>query len=145
MFLGQFRHAVDNKGRLTVPRRFRDLIRDGAYVTQGFDRNLRVLTVPAFKAIFERLSRMNIADPTTRQLRRLIFSNASYVELDSVGRILIPQFLRSVAGLDSEAVIVGVGDSIEIWSPQAWGEQAALLEDADANAQRYSSLDLSID
>jgi len=145
MFLGQYRFSVDKKGRVVIPRKFRGLLGDGAYVTQGFERNLRVLTVPAFKAIFDRLSRMNIADPTTRQLRRLIFSNANYVQLDSAGRILIPQFLRDVAGLSSEAVIVGVGDSLEIWSPESWEEQLALLQDADANGQRYSSLDLSFD
>jgi len=144
MFLGQYQHTLDNKGRLIIPARYRGLLIEGAYLTQGFDRNLRVLTVPSFKAIYERLSRMNIADPVTRQLRRLIFSNASFVELDRVGRILIPQFLRDIASLDSDAVIVGVGDSIEIWSPQSWSDQAEILHDAEENSKRYSSLDLSL-
>ncbi len=142
MFLGQYRHTLDEKGRLTIPARFRDELAAGAYLTQGFDRNLRLLTQAAFEAIFARLSAMNTTDPVTRELRRLLFANATQVEPDRVGRILIPQFLRQVAGLDGEAVIVGVGESIEIWSPTAWDEQVARLSNVDANSQRFAELDL---
>ncbi len=142
MFLGQYRHALDEKGRLTIPARFRDELAAGAYLTQGFDRNLRLLTQAAFEAIFAKLSAMNTTDPVTRELRRLLFANATQVELDRVGRILIPQFLRQVAGLDGEAVIVGVGESIEIWAPAAWEEQVARLSNVDDNSQRFAELDL---
>ena len=77
-----------------------------------------------------------------RELRRLIFATASQVDLDSVGRILIPQFLRGVAGLERDAVIVGVGEVVEIWSPEAWDSQVTLLSDVDANSQRFIELDL---
>ena len=142
MFLGQYRHTVDEKGRLTIPARFREELAAGAYLTQGFDRNLRLLTQEAFEAVFQKLSAMNTTDPAARELRRLLFANATKVEFDRVGRILIPQFLRQVAGLDGEAVIVGVGESIEIWSPAAWEEQVARLSDVDANARRFAALDL---
>jgi len=85
-----------------------------------------------------------MTDPSIRQLRRLMFAAASEVQLDRIGRTLIPQFLREFAGLETEAVIVGVGEAIEIWSPEAWTEQESLLLDADANAQRFAELDLSI-
>ncbi len=142
MFLGQYRHTVDSKGRLTIPARFRDELADGAYLTQGFDRNLRLVTEEAFKSVFERLSKMKTTDPVARDLRRLVFATASQVDLDSVGRVLIPQFLRQVAKLDGEAVIVGVGEAIEIWSPEEWDQRVTLLGDVDANSERFAELDL---
>ena len=144
MFLGQYRHNIDSKGRLTIPARFRELLAEGAYVTQGFDRNLRLLSIPSFEAIYEQVSHLSITDPMVRELRRLLFANASLVEIDRIGRVLIPQFLRDVIGLEIETVIVGVGEAIEIWSPDAWDQQNLKLQDADTNAQRFADLDLSI-
>lgn len=144
MFLGQFQHTIDAKGRLTIPARFRDILAaDGAYVTQGFDQNLMVMTPAAFQSVYERLNRMNMTDPAARLLKRLIFSSANRVEVDKVGRILIPQFLRDAASLDSETAVVGVGDYFEIWAADLWTAQMAQLQDTEANAQRFLALDLS--
>lgn len=143
MFLGQYRHTIDKKGRLIVPARFRDPLADGAYIAQGFDQYLMVLTSAAFEMISQRVGQMSLTDQTTRQLRRLIFSTADWVELDKAGRMRIPQFLLEVADLEEEAVIVGVGDYFEIWSPSNWEQQATLLQDADANAERFAALDLA--
>ncbi len=142
MFLGQYQHSLDTKGRLTVPARYRDLLVDGAYITQGFERNLMVWRTTVFEAISHRVSQMSITDPTSRLLRRLIFSSGEMVEVDRSGRILIPQFLRQAASLDSEAIVVGVGDYFEVWSPDLWSEQVAQLQDSDANAQRFMAFDL---
>ncbi len=144
MFLGQYQHNLDEKGRLTIPAKFRDALADGAYLTQGFDRNLRLLTEVDFETMAEQINRLSMTDPSIRQLRRLIFATASEVQLDRIGRTLVPQFLREFAGLNTEAVIVGVGEAIEIWSPEAWAEQEGLLQDAEANAQRFAELDLSL-
>ena len=143
MFLGQYRHTFDEKGRLTIPARFRELLTDGAFVTQGFEQNLMVLTAPAFEIITQRVNQTSLTDPTARDLKRLLFSNADRVAPDKNGRILIPLFLREQSGLNSEAVLVGVGDYFEIWSPEQWEEKMALLSDTDANAQRFVGLDLS--
>ncbi|HZD58320.1 MAG TPA: division/cell wall cluster transcriptional repressor MraZ [Anaerolineales bacterium] len=144
MFLGQYQHNIDSKGRLTIPARFRELlVAEGAYVTQGFDNNLMVLTVPTFTQIYQRVNRMSMTDPVARLLKRLIFSNADRVDVDKVGRILIPQFLRDAVELDGEAVIVGVGDYFEIWSTKIWQDQVAQLKDVEANAHRFMALDLS--
>lgn len=144
MFLGQYHHNIDEKGRLTIPARFRDLLAaEGAYILQGFDHNLMVLTAPSFESISLRVSQMSLTDPTARLLKRLIFSTADRVEVDRVGRILIPQFLRQSAGLDGDAVIVGSGSYFEIWAPEVWDQQMSLLQDIEANAQRFVSLDLS--
>jgi MraZ protein len=144
MFLGQYHHSMDNKGRLTIPSRFRDyLLSDGAYITRGFDHNLMLLSEPMFNKIYERVNRMSMTEPTARILKRLIFSSAERVEFDKVGRILIPDFLRESVGLNSEAVVVGVGAYVEIWDPHQWKEQVSQLQDDEANSQRFAMLDLS--
>lgn len=144
MFLGQYEHTIDDKGRLTIPSRFRDLLEEGAYITQGFDRNLMVLTTSTFQQMYQSVNEMNMTDPTARLLKRLIFANADRAEFDNHGRILIPQFLRQAVNLDGPAVIVGVGDYFEIWSQAQWAEQTAQLQDVDANAQRFAALNLSV-
>lgn len=144
MFLGQYRHTLDEKGRLTIPARFREALAEGAYLTLGFDRNLRLLTQADFEEMAQKINHLSMTDPNIRQLRRLIFANASEAQLDRLGRTLLPQFLREFAGIQSEAIIVGVGEAIEIWSPEAWQAQETLIQDAEANAQRYAELDLSL-
>ncbi len=144
MFLGQFQHNLDDKGRLMIPARFRDLLEGGAYITQGFDKCLMVLTESYFKQVYERIEAMNLTDPTARLLRRLILSNAYPVEADKVGRILVPQNLRIVLGVESgELVVAGQGEYFEVWTPTLWSEQMAQLQDTEANIQRFSALDLS--
>ena len=144
MFLGQFQHNLDDKGRLMIPARFRELLEGGAYITQGFDKCLMVLTEAYFKQVYERIEAMNLADPTARLLRRLILSNAYPIEVDKVGRILVPQNLRTFLGVPSgELVVAGQGEYFEVWTPTTWAEQMALLQDTEANNARFSTLDLS--
>jgi MraZ protein len=144
MFLGRFYHTLDDKGRLTIPARFRDLLLpDGAYVMQGFDKNLLVLPTAAFNVLSQEVNQKSMTDPTSRLLRRLVFSTANRLEFDRAGRILIPQFLRQSAGLDTDVVVVGAGRYFEIWSPDAWEAQDEQLQDAQANAQRFSAFDLT--
>lgn len=145
MFLGQYEHAIDEKGRTTVPARFRELLTDGAYITQGFDQNLIVYTAAAFERIYKRVNQLSITDPAARDLRRLIFSNAERVEFDRAGRILIPQFLREAALLGDNAVIAGAGSHIEIWSPDLWAQRLQHASDPGMVESRYSALDLSFD
>ena len=144
MFLGRYEHNIDEKGRLTIPVRYRELLANGAYVTQGFDRNLIVLDAPSFEKMYEHVNQMSMTDPSARQLKRFIFSSAERVDIDRAGRMLLPQFLREVAKLDSSAMIIGVGDFFEIWSPQNWSRQNELLQDVDANIERYAAHDLNI-
>ncbi len=144
MFLGQFYHNLDEKGRLTIPVRYRDLLMtDGAYLLRGFDQNLMVLPSHSFNIIYQRINRMSLTDPVARLLRRLIFSAAAPVDFDKTGRILIPQFLREEVGIQNEAVIVGAGDYIEIWSPIGWHSQNEQLHDTGTNASRFAALDLA--
>ena len=144
MFLGQFQHNLDDKGRLMVPARYRDLLAAGAFITQGFDKCLMVMTDAYFKQVYERINNMNLADSTARMLRRLILSNAYPVEVDKVGRILVPQNLREFLGVASgELTVAGQGEYFEVWTPADWKSQMDNLQDVEANEGRFSTLDLS--
>ncbi len=143
MFLGQFQHNLDDKGRLMIPARFRELLEGGAFITQGFDKCLMVMTETHFKQVYDRIEAMNLADPGTRSLRRLLLSNAYPVEVDKVGRILVPQNLRTFLQIEGEAIVAGQGEYFEVWKPAEWNVQMALLQDAEANNQRFATLDLS--
>ena len=143
MFLGQFQHSIDDKGRLMVPARFRELLEGGAYLTQGFDKCLMVMTEAYFKQVYERIIAMNLADPTARLLRRMIFSNAYPVDVDKVGRILVPSNLRQFASLESDAIVAGQGEYFEVWTPAEWEKQTAQINDTEANNQRFVTLNLS--
>ena len=143
MFLGQFQHNLDEKGRLMIPARYRELLAAGAFITQGFDKCLMVMTDLYFRQVYERINAMNLADPTARLLRRLILSNAYPVEVDKVGRILLPQNLRQALALDGEAIVAGQGEYFEVWNPADWNEQMDQLQDIETNNQRFATLNLS--
>jgi MraZ protein len=144
MFLNQYQHSFDDKGRLTIPSRFRELPVEGAFVVQGLDRNLMVLPPAVFQLIYNRLMAMNLTDPTARLLRRIILGNALPVVPDGSGRILLSSNLKEYANLKENVVFVGQGDYFEIWSPELWKVQEAQLSDADTNKQRFAALDLTI-
>jgi MraZ protein len=143
MFLGQFQHNLDEKGRLMIPAPFRQKLEGGAFITQGFDRCLMVMTEAYFGQVYERINAMNLADPATRMLRRLILSNAYSIELDKVGRIVVPPNLRQFAGFDGEAIVAGQGEYFEVWTPAEWNKQMEDIQDTEANMQRFAALNLS--
>jgi MraZ protein len=144
MFLGQYQHNLDDKGRLMIPARYRDLLAAGAFITQGFDRCLMIMTDAYFQDMYVRINSMNMADPTARLLKRLILSNAYPVDVDKVGRILVPQNLREFLGIASgELVVAGQGEYFEVWTPAEWQAQMDKVQDVEANEQRFATLDFS--
>lgn len=143
MFLGQYSHTIDSKGRLTIPARFRDALESGAYLIQGFERNLLVYTTETFERLAAKASTLSTTNPEARAVRRVIFGGASEVQLDSSGRILLPPFLRDYAHLDGEITVVGAGEYFELWASSAWEQVLAEVTDPDTNAQRFKDFDLS--
>ncbi|MFA9402450.1 MAG: division/cell wall cluster transcriptional repressor MraZ [Anaerolineales bacterium] len=143
MFLGQYTHSIDIKGRLIVPVRYRAALASGAFVTQGFDRNLLVYTMERFQKLAESTTILTTTDPEARAVRRVIFGGATEVQLDSSGRILIPPFLREYAKLDGETTIVGTGEYFELWNSGAWLDELNDVMDPDINARRFTQFDLS--
>lgn len=137
-FLGQYRHTIDPKGRLTVPVKYRELLGESAIITQGFERNLMVLPEQVFDAMANQVSsNTSITDPTARDLKRLLFSSADEVSPDGNGRILIPSFLREQNNLSGDVVLSAVGDYFEIWSAEDW-DQRYNLQDPEANSERFA-------
>lgn len=143
MFMGEFTHSIDDKGRLTIPARFREDLAYGAVLTRGYDKDLLLYTAEAFKRITARAESLSPTDPEHRALLRLTFSGASEIVPDRQGRILVPPYLRDYAGLENECVIVGVGNSIEIWSRDGWAQQLQMLNDSTKNAARFAALNLA--
>lgn len=141
MFLGRFAHVVDTKGRLAVPARFRDGLDGGLVLTRGIDRCLAVYPIAAWTPLAERVSALPLSDPDARNFRRLVFAEAVDLGLDGQGRILMPPVLREYAEIERDAVVIGVNESIEIWSPLRWQTVQMLMdEDGAAMAQRLAAL-----
>jgi len=141
VFLGRHSHNLDEKGRLALPARYRDELRDGVVITRGFENCLLVYPMAAWAPLAERVSALSIGDPDVRLLRRMLFANATDLMLDRQGRILVPAELRTHAGLDREAVVVGMHSFIEIWSPDGWAAQDELVErDGASIAEKLAAL-----
>jgi len=143
MFLGQYKYTTDSKGRITIPVRFRAALDSGAFVTQGFERNLMVYTAESFDRLAKKATSLTSTDPNARAVRRVIFGGATELSLDSAGRLLLPDFLTDYAEIDGEAFIVGAGEYFEIWQAAAWEQERASVMDSEANANRFADYDLS--
>ena len=144
MFFGEYSHSLDSKKRLTIPSRFRDELRDGAYVMEGLDGNLNVFTPAVFEKILENISALSLTDDNVRDIRRKFFGRSGYLEIDNAGRILIPDFLRQTAGIESEAVLTGAGSYFEIWSPESWQQCLSRLQNPEANKARFAALKIPL-
>jgi MraZ protein len=143
LFLGKFSRTIDTQNRFKVPSPFRAELTGGAYMTQGFDRNLQVLTASAFQEVYRRATSLNIADPLARLLLRLFLGSAVELSADKRSTVMIPDELKDFASLRGELLLVGQGDYFEIWAPELWSQQEAQLRDADANSSRFSTLTVS--
>lgn len=143
MFFGQYVHNLDAKGRMTIPANFREQTLDGVFVTEGFDHNLSAYSKNHFEAIANNLSKISLTNPASRDLRRKIFSNSVECSYDPAGRILIPSRLRDMAGIKNSVVIVGIGDSFELWAIDEWAEQELRLNDPNADENRWQAFDLT--
>lgn len=143
MFMGEYSHSIDAKGRLSVPSKFRDVLGDSFVVTKGLDGCLFVFDEEEWKSFEEKLRALPITHRDTRKFTRFFLAGANTVEVDKQGRILLPSVLREFAGLEKDVVLLGVGSRIEIWSKQAW-EGEATFEDVDDIAEHMADLGLSI-
>jgi len=129
MFLGRFAHNLDTKGRLAVPARFRASLEDGVVVTRGMDRCVAAYPMPVWEELAAKTAALPMTDPNARQFRRMVFAEAANLTLDGQGRIMLPAELRAYAGIEREAVVIGVHTSFEIWSPSEWEKMQTLVDD----------------
>lgn len=120
MFMGEYQHNIDIKGRLIVPAKFRELLGDDFVITRGLDKCLFAYPRTEWSKLEEKLQTLPLTKKDARSFIRFFFSGASECELDKQGRINIPQNLVGYAGLEKETVIIGVSNRIEIWSKPEW-------------------------
>lgn len=134
MFMSEYNHTIDTKGRLIIPSRFRDILGEEFVVTKGMDGCLFVYANEDWTTFEEKLRSLPLINKQARQFARFFLSGAVQVELDKQGRILLPALLREFAGLDKDVVLVGVGSRIEIWSKATWEDI-----NADTNMDEITS------
>ena len=142
MFMGEYNHTIDAKGRVIVPSKFRETLGDEFVVTKGLDGCLFVYDNNEWAAFEEKLKSLPITNKDARQFVRFFLAGAASVEVDKQGRILIPTNLRSHAGLLKDAVLVGVASKIEIWSKERWDSNN--YDDMDEIAEKLEELGLSL-
>ncbi len=140
MFLGEFVHTIDEKGRLIIPARFRDELAAGLIVTRGIDRCLAIYPLDEWHHLAEQVSTLPMTDRRARAFRRLVFANACDAIPDKQGRVLIPPRLREYANIDGEVVVTGLNTYIEMWNPDAWGEERERVEGNGANIEEWAAL-----
>ncbi len=122
MFMGEYRHNVDEKGRMIVPSKFRDELGSSFVVTRGLDRCLFVYPLEEWKKLEDQLKSLPFTKKKTRGRTRFFFSGAAECELDKQGRVNIAAPLRDYAKLEKECVIIGVSNRVEVWSKSNWEE-----------------------
>jgi len=138
MFIGEYLHKVDEKGRVAIPYRFRKLLREGAVVARGFsDKSLSLYPKGEWEKLSEKLMSLPISDIKARAFTRLIFSQAVEVGFDRQGRILLPLFLKKYAGIKNEAVVSGVYQRVEIWDKKVWDEYKKKSEKESTDISKH--------
>jgi MraZ protein len=140
MFLGEFRHTLDDKSRITLPARYRTRLAEGIVMTAGMERYILVYPQDEFEVLAERVNALPLTGRDAATLRRLLFVNGSDAVPDKQGRVVVPEALREHAGIESEVVVIGVGKFIEIWSPEEWQRARAEIQDHAAQESIWAKL-----
>ena len=141
MFIGEYIHNLDTKRRLAVPAKFRRQLGKRAVLTRGLDKCLTLYPLEEWEKVAGKLSELPMGQKDTRSFVRFFLSGAAQVELDGLGRVLIPDFLKDYAGLEDEAVITGVFKWVEIWNKKRWEEYKAGVEgEAGALAEKLGEI-----
>ncbi|MGI6421886.1 MAG: division/cell wall cluster transcriptional repressor MraZ [Syntrophomonadaceae bacterium] len=120
MFLGEYQHALDNKGRITIPSRFRELLGERFVATKGLDNCIFLYPLEEWKSIEEKLQALPLTRADVRSFVRFFFSGAAELELDKQGRTVLSLNLRNYAGIEKDVSVIGVGSRIEIWASDKW-------------------------
>lgn len=143
MFMGEYNHTIDTKGRLIIPSKFREELGEEFVVTKGLDGCLFVFPEHEWNTFEEKLKSLPLTNKSARQFSRFFVAGAAPCEVDKQGRILLPGTLREFAGLEKDVVLTGMLNRIEIWSKLKW-EENNTYDDMDDIAEQMSDLGLSI-
>lgn len=141
MFIGEYHHNIDDKGRLATPVKFRGDLAKGAVVTRGLDNSLFLLPLEEWGKLADKLGSLPLGQSNSRAFARLMLAGAMDVSLDKQGRFVIPDYLREYANLSKKVVIVGVNTRLELWDAHAWDEYRQQTEqDAESIAEQLGEL-----
>lgn len=134
MFYGEYEHAIDKKGRVIVPSKFRESFKEydieKLYITRGLDKCLFMFTENEWKSQESKFKSISFTKSEARKFNRIYFAGAIQIECDKQGRILIPKYLKDHAGIKRDIMIIGVSNRIEIWSKEAWQEYYGSAKDS---------------
>jgi MraZ protein len=141
MFIGEYQHNLDLKGRIAVPVKFRDQLKAGIIITRGLDRCLFVFSKNEWKILAKKLIALPLAQANSRAFVRLMLAGAMDVEIDNQGRVLVPDYLRKYADLKKEIIIAGLYNRVEIWDADTWKQYKSKTEGAsDEIAEKLGEL-----
>jgi len=141
MFIGEYQHTVDEKGRLAMPVKFRARMADGAVITKGLDSCLSVYTNSEWEELAKKLASLPLTQSASRAFARLMLAGATQVTIDKQGRVNVPAYLREYAGLTGSVVVAGLYSRVEIWSQENWKAYKEKTEgDSSTIAEELSNL-----
>ena len=141
MLIGEYKHTLDTKKRLSLPSKWRKELGGKLILTRGLDNCLFIYPLKEWQKITEKIGQLPLGQADTRSFNRFFLSGAVEVEVDSVGRILVPDFLKDFAKLESKVVLAGIHDRVEIWDEKQWNEYKRRIErQADALAEKLGDI-----
>ena len=141
MFIGEYKHNLDDKGRLAIPTKFRADLSKGAVVTRGLDTSLFLFPKEEWDKLAEKLANLPLGQSNSRAFARLMLAGAMDVELDKQGRVMLPEYLRTYADLKKSIVVAGLYTRLEIWDEQTWESyKKKMEEDAESVAEQLGEL-----
>lgn len=141
MFIGEYSHTIDEKGRLSVPAKFRAKLSEGCVVTRGLDRCLWVYPADEWQKLAEKLSNLPITQKNARSFSRLMLAGAMDLKLDKTGRVNLPSYLKGYAKIDSKVVITGMYNRLEIWPEDSWSEfKKGMEENSEEVAEQIEEM-----
>ncbi len=122
MFIGEYHHTIDDKGRLSIPKKFRADLDKGLFITKGLDGCLFIYTTAEWTKMSDKLNLLPLTNKNAREFKRHMTSGAMDLEIDGQGRVILPEYLRTFAGLNKNVVVAGVAERIEIWDEEVWNK-----------------------
>ena len=141
VLIGEYKHNLDDKGRLAIPAKFRNSLKKGAVVTRGLDSCLFLYTKDEWNKLAEKLAALPISQANSRAFARLMLAGAMDVEVDKQGRVILPEYLRQFAGLKKGVVVAGLYSRLEIWDEEKWHVYKTQTEsESGAIAERMGEL-----
>ncbi len=141
MFIGEYQHNLDEKGRMAIPVKFRSKLSEGAIITRGLDHCLFIFDKTEWDKLAEKIVNLPLAQANSRAFTRLMLAGAMDVEIDKQGRVLVPDYLREYAGLKKQVVVTGLYNRIEIWDSAMWnGYKKKTESESDEIAERLGEL-----